>query len=113
MGRSAKWIIRTEYSGAPNFMTPRVHEYGFVAQNDMYRFAYEISSGDGIFHDYIVGVSVVGYIMESGETVRNPGDCSQSFIGDDFDELLNNAREYIKAIGSKCLKNAYEYLESE
>jgi hypothetical protein len=59
-------VIRKEYKGSANMMTPNIVEYGWIIENEM---AYEISSGNGIYAEKIYGVSVVS-INKKGRTSR-------------------------------------------
>ena len=62
---TAREIIRHEYNGARNFMTPRVRSYGRLPWG-----AYEISEGVGMRGESIYGVSVVQVQPETGRTRR-------------------------------------------
>ena len=67
---TAKQIIRQEYNGSRNFMTPHIIKYGKMCRN----IAYELSSGQGFNREAIFGVSVVMIDESTGETERLCGE---------------------------------------
>ena len=69
----ARRILHAEFGGEPNFMTPRTLDTGLLSDN----IAWEISSGEGLSHNTIYGVTVV---TEGGRTSRDSkmSDCFDS-----------------------------------
>lgn len=62
---SAREIIRKEYGDSKNFMTPYIIKRGKINRTT----AFELSSGTGMYHEPIYGVSVVR-LNEGGTTER-------------------------------------------
>jgi hypothetical protein len=86
-----KEVFRREYRGQSNVMTPRLDDFGHSLKDTSLLF--EISSGRGIFNDYLVGVTV----LEMPESVRRH-DLNTCFSGNDKSELLSQAREYAEGL---------------
>ena len=88
---TAKQIIKGEYSGSRNFMTPHVIKYGKMCRN----IAYELSSGQGFNRETIWGVSVVMIDESTGKTERLYSD-SHMF------QSLTDALDYIDDYKQRC-----------
>ena len=93
----AQTIINKEYGRAKNFITPNVYSVGIINTGKKYIDAYEISSGNGIFSRFMVGVSTVRYFINNDTTSRSALE-SKSFSGDNLQELFNDAEEWIKQL---------------
>jgi hypothetical protein len=61
---TAREIVKQEYGNSRNLMTRRVLSYGKLKFG-----AYELSKGEGIYHEPIFGVSVV-QLKPDGTTMR-------------------------------------------
>lgn len=88
---TAKNIIKAEYGGSTNFMTPDVIEYRKINKY----MAYELSKGVGfITGDKLIGVTIASYNPET-QTTKREFDLSDSF------NSIAQARDYIDELIQK------------
>lgn len=88
--KQAQTILHMEYGNAKNFMTPNIIEIGKISDN----IAYEISSGEGLSHNTIYGLSIVSYNPETNKTSRDydGSGCYDTLaeVNEIIDNLKNN-----------------------
>lgn len=89
--KTAQGIINQEYRDSKNFMTPHVIKVDKMSRN----IAYELSSGEGISHNTIYGVSLVELDEATGKTKR-------LFKDSDCFSTLAEAESYIEDYKQRC-----------
>ena len=55
----SRQILRAEYGNSPNLMTPEKHRIDLAIESEAGAFAYELSSGRGLYGEPIFGMSIV------------------------------------------------------
>lgn len=96
---TAEQIIKQEYEGCKNFMTPHVIRYGKIRSQTKHCkkvVAYELSSGRGFRDNTIYGVSVVSWdpITNTTERMTKLSDCFGSLRkAEDYIEILKERED--------------------
>ena len=91
--REIKREFTTEYKGHKNIFTPIAYldNFGYSLKNP--NLFFEISEGDGMFNDHLVGVTV----LEMPERKRRH-DLNECFSGNNKQSVLSAARKYAESL---------------